>query len=178
LLPDSALSTNYFSPNGDVLVVGLSTSPFRLGFVALTARAPKAPPITGTLVTFSPDGKWLAYTRSERGHPEVFIRSFPDGRDVGQVSQGGGIEARWKPSGVLYFRNGHRWYETKVTTQPEPRWDPPRQVFDVDFIDTDGYSYDVTRDGQRLLVVKRDRPMETSRIELITNWARLLEPKP
>jgi hypothetical protein len=51
-------------------------------------------------------------------------------------------------------------------------------VFDVDFIDTDGYSYDVTRDGQRLLVVKRDRPMETSRIELITNWARLLEPKP
>jgi serine/threonine-protein kinase len=178
LLPDSALSTNYFSPNGDVLVVGLSTSPFRLGFVALTARAPKAPPITGTLVTFSPDGKWLAYTRSERGHPEVFIRSFPDGRDVGQVSQGGGIEARWKTSGVLYFRNGHRWYETKVTTQPEPRWDPPRQVFDVDFIDTDGYSYDVTRDGQRLLVVKRDRPMETSRIELITNWARLLEPKP
>jgi serine/threonine-protein kinase len=177
LLPDSALSIDYFSPNGDVLAVGRSGSPFRTGFIALSAGAPKAPPIDGNLVTFSPDGKWLAYTRSERGHPEVFIRSFPEGRDVGQVSQGGGIEARWKPSGVLYFRNGHRWYETKVTTQPEPRWDPPRQVFDVDFIDTDGYSYDVSRDGQRLLVVKRDHPMETSRIELITNWARLLEPK-
>ncbi len=178
LLPDSAFGIDYFSPNGDVLAVGRSNSPFRTGFVRLAAGAPQAPPIDGNLVTFSPDGKWLAYTRAERGHPEVFIRAFPDGRDVGQVSQGGGIEARWKPSGVLYFRNGHRWYETKVTTNPEPRWDPPRQVFDVDFIDTDGYSYDVTRDGQRLLVVKREHPMETSRIELITNWARLLEPKP
>ena len=95
LLPDSALGLDYFSPNGDVLAVGRSSSPFRTGFVALRAGAPKALPIAGNLVTFSPDGKWLAYTRAERGHPEVFIRAFPDGRDVGQVSQGGGIEARW-----------------------------------------------------------------------------------
>jgi hypothetical protein len=178
LLPDSAFASDYFSPKGDVLAVTQSASPFRTAFIGLNAGAPKIPPILGNLVTFSPDGKWLAYTRAERGAPEVVIRSFIEGRDVGQVSQGGGIEARWKPSGDLYFRNGHRWYVTRVTTDPEPRWEPPRQVFDVDFIDTDGYSYDVTRDGQRLLVVKRDRPLETSRIELITNWEKLLEAKP
>ena len=174
LLPDSAVSSDYFSPKGDVLAVGRSTSPFRIGFIGLSAGAPTAPPILGNLVTFSPDGKWLAYTRAERGAPEVVIRSFTDGREVGQVAQG--IEARWKPSGALYFRNGHRWYVTQVTTDPEPHWDPPHQVFDVDFIDTDGYSYDVTRDGQRLLVVKRDHPLETSRVELITNWEKLLAP--
>ena len=178
LLPDSALSTSYFSPNGDVLAVEQSSTPFRAGFISLRPGAPTAPAFDGALVTFSPDGKWVAYTRSERGAPEVFIRSFPEGRDFGQVSQGGGIEARWKPSGVLYYRNGHRWYETKVTTDPEPHWDRPRLVFDVEFTDTQGFSYDVTRDGQHLLVVKRDRPMETSRIELITNWARLFEAKP
>jgi hypothetical protein len=129
------------------------------------------------MATFSPDGKWLAYARAERGVPDIFIRSYADGREVGQVSHGGGIEPRWKPSGVLFFRNGHRWFETKVTTSPEPRWDPPRLAFDVDFIDTQGVSYDVTRDGQRLLVVKRDHPIQTSQIEVITNWTRLLEQK-
>ncbi len=78
---------------------------------------------------------------------------------------------------MLFFRNGHRWFETRVTSGPEPRWDPPRLAFDVDFIDTQGVSYDVTRDGQRLLVVKRDHPIQTSQIEVITNWTWLLEQK-
>ncbi len=39
------------------------------------------------------------------------------------------------------------------------KWDPPRLVFGTEFIDTPGISYDVSRDGQRLLVVKRARPV-------------------
>ena len=175
--PDSGYAAT-LSPSGDVLAAAIGAGPFRTGFIALQPGGQVPPPFLGTLPTFSPDGKWVAYTREERGHPEVFVRSYAEGREIGQVSHGGGIEPRWKPSGVLYFRNGHRWYETKVATNPEPRWDPPRQIFDVDFIDTQGVSYDVTRDGQRLLVVKSDHPMQTSRIELITNWTRLLEPKP
>jgi hypothetical protein len=49
------------------------------------------------------------------------------------------------------------------------------QVFDVEFSDTPGMSYDVSADGQRLLVGKRVRPVTTSRIELISNWTDLLE---
>lgn len=175
MLPDTAMFAADFSPSGDVLAVTRSPG---AGFISLRPGTTPPPPFLGGMVTFSPDGKWVAYTRAERGTPDVFIRSYSEGREVGQVSHGGGIEPRWKPSGELFFRNGHRWYETKVTTSPEPRWDPPRLAFDVDFIDTQGISYDVTRDGQRLLVVKRDRPMQTSEIELITNWTRLLEQKP
>jgi hypothetical protein len=177
VVPDSGYAGT-LSPNGDVVAVAISQGPFRTAYTTLRPGAPTPPPFSGNLPSFSPDGKWVAYTRAERGHPEVFVRSFSGDRDIGQVSHGGGIEPRWKPSGMLYFRNGHRWYETNVTTNPEPRWDPPREIFDVEFIDTQGVSYDVTHDGQRLLVVKSDRPMQTSRIELITNWAKLLEPKP
>ncbi|HTI63769.1 MAG TPA: protein kinase [Gemmatimonadaceae bacterium] len=173
MLPGAAVSTDYFSPSGDVLAVEQSITPFRTGFVNVRGGAPTSSPVDGALVTFSPDGKWIAYTRPVRGVPEIFIRAFPDGHDIGPVSQG--IEPRWKPSGVLYYRSGHRWYETKVTTGPEPRWDRPRLIFDVEFTDTQGWSYDVSRDGQRLLVVKRDRPIESSRIELITNWTKLLD---
>jgi hypothetical protein len=175
VLPDSAMFAADFSPTGDVLAI---TKQPGGDFIGLRPGVKTPPPFVGGMTTFSPDGKWIAHTHAERGHPEVFIRSYADGREIGQVSHGGGIEPRWKPSGMLYYRNGHRWYETKVTTTPEPRWDRPRLAFDVDFIDTQGISYDVTRDGQRLLVVKRDHPMQTSQIELITNWTRLLERKP
>jgi len=175
VLPDTANFAADFSPSGDVL--GISRSQ-RTAYISLRPGATLATPFVGGMAMFSPDGKWLAYTRAERGVPEVFIRSYADGREIGQVSHDGGIEPRWKPSGVLFYRKGHRWYQTKVTASPEPHWDPPRLAFDVDFIDTQGYSYDVTGDGQRLLVVKRDRPIQTSQIELITNWTRLLERKP
>jgi serine/threonine-protein kinase len=178
VLPDTAYTPTDFSPSGDVLAVGVAAGPFRAGFIGLRPGIPKLPSFPGAMATFSPDGKWFAYVRSERGSPQVVVRSYPDGRDVGQVSPDGGIEPRWKPSGVLFFRNGHRWYETKVTTNPEPRWDRPRLAFDVDFIDTQGISYDVTSDGRRLLVVKSDHPVPTSRIELITNWTRLFDRKP
>jgi len=163
-IPDSGYAGD-LSPNGEVVAVAISQGPFRTGYTALRAGASMPPSFQGNLPSFSPDGKWVAYTRAERGHPEVFVRSYAGDRDIGQVSHDGGIEPRWKPSGMLYYRNGHRWYETKVTTNPEPRWDRPRQIFDVEFIDTQGISYDMTRDAQRLLVVKRDSaPRAKSRV--------------
>ena len=174
-LSDTASFDAEFSPSGDVLAITRSQS---TAFIGLRPGAKVPAPFVGAMPTFSPDGKWIAYTRAERGAPEIFIRSYADGREVGKVSPDGGIEPRWKPSGVLYFRNGHRWYETKVTTSPDPRWDLPRLAFDVDFIDTQGISYDVTRDGQRLLVVKRDHPMQTAQVELISNWTKLFDRAP
>ncbi len=176
MLPDTAFHALSFSPTGDVLAVGASLSPYRIGFVGLGAPV-AAPRLNGYFASFSPDGKWMAYTSAENGRPDVVIRSFPEGKLVGQVSRDGGIEPRWKPSGELYYRNGHQWYETKVTTVGgEARWETPRLVFDVAFIDTPDYSYDVSRDGRRLLVAKREHPIQTSRIEVITNWGKLLTP--
>ena len=169
-----ALGPSAFSRSGDVLAVALSLSPSRMGFVGL--RTPVSlPPIDGSFGAFSPDGRWLVYSATVTGSYEVFIRSFPDGKIVRQVSNGGGIEPRWKPSGELFYRNGHKWYSTRVVTTPTLRWDPPKLVFDTEFLDTPGMSYDVSPDGQRLLVVKRAHSGVTSRIEVVTNWFALLE---
>jgi hypothetical protein len=40
----------------------------------------------------------------------------------------------------------------------------------TDFIDTNGVSYDVTPDGQRLLVVKRARPPERKKLRVMLNF--------
>src|SRR5205823_8137073 len=128
-----------------------SLAPFRVEFTNATGASVASPLRTG-FVAFSPDGHWLAYSSTESGEAAVFIRSFPDGKTVRQVATGGAIEPRWKPNGDLYYRNGHRWYVTRVTTTPTLTWSTPRLVFDAEFIDTPGMSYDVSNDGQRLLV--------------------------
>ncbi len=164
-----------WSPQDDVLAVWL-LSPFRTEFLGI-GKPVNVAGFDGIFPAFSPDGRWLAYNSTQTGIEEVFIRSYPEGKVVGQVSIGGGSEPRWKPSGELFYRNGHRWFSTHVSIGPEPHWDPPRLVFDTEFIDTPGLSYDVSRDGQRLLVVKRAQPVSQSKINLIVNWFEALLPR-
>ena len=57
-----------------------------------------------------------------------------------------------------------------LATQPELRWDSPRVAFETDFIDTPGRSYDVSPDGQRLIVVKRAAADIQTKLHVITNW--------
>ena len=58
----------------------------------------------------------------------------------------------------------------EIQTEPELSFGPPRVVFETDFIDTMGRSFDVTSDGQRLYVIKQPNPPDGSRINVITNW--------
>jgi serine/threonine protein kinase len=52
---------------------------------------------------FSPDGKWIAYSSSQSGRDEVYVRGFPNGRSL-QVSIDGGNSPEWSPDGSeIYF---------------------------------------------------------------------------
>jgi hypothetical protein len=103
---------------------------------------------------FSPDGHWVAFSSSETGRSEISVRSYPDGNSPHQISLDGGIEPVWCRCGELFFRKGNQWLSARIlSTQPELRWDSPRLAFETDFIDTPGRSYDVSPDGQRLLVI-------------------------
>ncbi|MEO6119713.1 MAG: hypothetical protein ABIP12_03410, partial [Terriglobales bacterium] len=52
----------------------------------------------------SPDSRWLAYTSDESGRFEIYVSTFPQPGGKWQVSNNGGREALWSPSGKeLYF---------------------------------------------------------------------------
>jgi Tol biopolymer transport system component len=55
--------------------------------------------------SFSPDGRWLAYSNAQSGQFQVYVRAFPDnGRQV-QISDSGGIMLLWSPKGhELFYR--------------------------------------------------------------------------
>ena len=162
-----------WTPDGAVLSFG-STS-LGVGFAStqegdLVGQLPLPDGTEAWGPTFSPDGKWVAYNSSETGRMEIWIRSYPDLEKAYQVSTSGGLEPVWIESGELFYHVGNRWMGTKVQTGAEPSWDPPRLVFETEYMDTPGVSYDVSADGQYLFVVKSSVPPAPDRLHVISNW--------
>ncbi len=55
--------------------------------------------------SFSPDGRWLAYTSNETGTYQVYVRAFPDRGGKWQISNGGGAYVVWsRQNHELFFR--------------------------------------------------------------------------
>lgn len=52
---------------------------------------------------FSPDGRWLAYSSTESGDFQVYVRAFPDKGGKWQVSRGGGVYPTWSRNGRQLF---------------------------------------------------------------------------
>jgi serine/threonine-protein kinase len=52
---------------------------------------------------FSPDGRWLAYSSTESGDFQVYVRAFPDKGGKWQISNGGGVQPHWSRTGRQLF---------------------------------------------------------------------------
>jgi hypothetical protein len=113
--------------------------------------------------TFSPDGRWLAYTSGETGRPEVFVASFPAGGGKWQVSDGGGSQPRWSGDGrELFFRTGTGIMSVRVAADGGSfKASRPEVVFEGRFLGglrgvmLPGFNfpdYDVAADGQRFVM--------------------------
>ncbi len=53
--------------------------------------------------SFSPDGRWLAYSSNESGSSQVYVRAFPDKGGHWQVSSDGGTSPIFSPIGKELF---------------------------------------------------------------------------
>ena len=132
--------------------------------------------------TFSPDGRWLAYASNESGRAEVYVQPYPGPGPRVLVSTEGGDAPAWRGDGAELF------YLT-LPTQSSPRSmmavpvqstatglaaGAPRRLFDASafgfVIGTRGY--DVTRDGQRFLMVQtlEPPPQTPTNLVLVSNW--------
>jgi Tol biopolymer transport system component len=127
----------------------------------------------------SPDGRWVAYLSDKTGPYEINVRPFPDvGQREWQVSDGGGFDARWSPQGdeLLYRTGWSGLMSVSVSSGPDLAPGVPRQVIDTDFHDAAGASFDLSRDGRRILV---NKPVDLSLTEptalkLVGGWSEEL----
>jgi eukaryotic-like serine/threonine-protein kinase len=67
--------------------------------------------------SFSPDGRWLAYSSNESGTWEIYVRKFPDDGMKVVISTSGGHIPVWLPNGrdLLYENEDHRLFVVSYT---------------------------------------------------------------
>jgi serine/threonine-protein kinase len=120
---------------------------------------------------FSPDGRWLAFVSDASGSRQVYVRPVAgDGR--WQVSTGGGIEPVWSGSGKeIFYRNGPQMLSVEISTDPTFSVGRTQVLFEGAYVSEDfgGPGYDVSRDGQRFILIRNDRA-PTTRLNVIVNW--------
>jgi eukaryotic-like serine/threonine-protein kinase len=123
---------------------------------------------------FSPDGRWIAYASDESGKNQIYVRPFPGPGQTWTISTEGGNEPVWPRRGdQLFYRNGDAVMAVDVRTAPEFSAGKPRRLFEGPYERTIALwpNYDVTPDGQRLLMIKGEQaPSARTQIDLVQNW--------
>jgi len=124
---------------------------------------------------FSPDSRWVAYSSTESGRPEIYVRPFPPSAErAGQwlVSNGGGVQPRWRRDGkeLFYLANDQRLMSVEVTTGPEFRSGTPRPLFASTGAAVNVFRYDVSADGKRFLAMSPIAASGSVPIVVALNW--------
>ena len=104
-------------------------------------------------------GTRLSYVSNESGQNEIYVRPFGGPERRWQVSSQGGTQAVWNPNGrEIFYREGNKMMAVDVTAADgDLKLSPPHQLFEQRYAYGAGITipnYDVSRDGQRFLMVK------------------------
>ena len=182
------------TPDGNSVIVSIGDSPNDFDLASLPLRGGGAPMALGarpgaqTHAQISPNGRWLAYTSTQSGAPEIFIESFPVGGTRYQVSTGGGRSERWRAdSRELFFRSGNggsvRFSSVSIEPQGQGlRLGVPQPLFERGLPDAGHgvpmFGWAVSGDGTRFLVTQRPDSQGTgasgNTITIVMNWDKLL----
>jgi len=125
----------------------------------------------------SPDHAWLLYQSNASGQPEIYVRRYPELDRAWQVSEGGGVQTRWSPTGnEIYYRNGKSMMAVAFAgSGAEPSFGTPKALFSDEYDFGQGISipnYDVTQDG-RFIMLKRGT--RGNSLRAVINWTEQLK---
>lgn len=132
----------------------------------------------------SPDGRWVAYTSTESGASEIYIRRYPSGSGRWQVSNGGGGFARWSANGrELFYRTRDGVMVADIEAAGETlRTSTPRTLFKGTFAGgPDGMQigsyvfadFDVMPNGRQFVMFPKPVDTQTAATGMLTvvlNW--------
>ncbi len=127
----------------------------------------------------SPDGRFVAYSSSESGKPEVYVADYPAPRRRWQVSTASGGEVRWNPRGgeVFYLDATGNLMGAAFDGANQPG--TPATLFSESVARAHlSLGYAPAADGLQFLVVRDiDRGNIHPRITVVENWFAEFSPK-
>ena len=134
-------------------------------------------------VTFSPDGRYIAYISDQSGDFEVYVASYPDRSATWQISTAGGSEVVWRRDGrEIVYRSGSELMAVPVTTEPAFHAGSPTVLFHLPYDGVLGSpdlpNYDESRDGTWFLMTDNpDLNQPAAEIQIAFDWPAVLSGK-
>jgi Tol biopolymer transport system component/predicted Ser/Thr protein kinase len=167
-----------FSPDGRILAylsgLGAGVATLRIGSLPDLESATDAGQ-RRFHATFSPDGRWIAFTSRASGRDEIEVEPYPATGARWHVSVSGGAQPRWRGDGKELFYLAADQALMAVDTVLGPKEFSagiPRTLFKTAApVFTGGKSYVVTSDGQRFLYPHPVKGAAPSPIVIVLNWA-------
>jgi Tol biopolymer transport system component len=165
------------SPDGLSMLLTEYSDAFRVLVADLAGSAPPRPLLESgrsRLGTFSPDGRWIAYSEHSGSRAEIYIRPVDGTSGRRLVSTSGGMQPRWTKDGrEIVYLSGTSLMSVSIDPDTgEPG--VPAALFSLTdlAIDAQGrrHSYDVTANGERFLVVKRVERLHAQPLAVVVNW--------
>jgi Tol biopolymer transport system component len=160
LAASDRLASNDWSADGRFLVyMNFQNGPPELEVLDLRNHS-QTTYATGAEAQFSPDGNWIAFSgfgSSGSGDPEVYVGRFPGpGRRI-QISNHGGLQARWRADGkeLFYISMDKKLMSVAIdTSHDEPVAGVPHVLFQTRIIGPRLVlcQYAVSPDGSRFLI--------------------------
>jgi eukaryotic-like serine/threonine-protein kinase len=134
-------------------------------------------PFNQTHATFSPDGRWLAYSSDETGRSEVYVQDFPGRTRKVQISTGGGDQPLWGHNGkeLFYFSRDQNLMVVYIEQRGGLKADAPRVLFHAP-IQSSGIlgpraNYGIAPDGKRILLNDVQDAGGQSTATVVVNWS-------
>jgi serine/threonine-protein kinase len=130
-------------------------------------------PANEILPSFSPDGRWIAYTSDESKTDEIYVQRYPGPPAPIRVSREGGRNSLWAPSGreIYYWQGDAVWAVGFDASTGQPG--KPRRLFSGKYEHSSNWNRDwlISPDGTRFLLLKaKDEPADYRRIQVVVNW--------
>jgi len=184
--PDHFLEPTDWSADGAQIAINRTFQDFDdTGDIALvtTATGEIVPflesPFMAEDLRFSPDGAWCAYTSNETGRNEVYLQSMADPRNRRVISSAGGDGPRWRDDGRELFYRALDDMLTAVALPegPEGPTGAPTPLFRLGGRFTAAGDFDITGDGQTILINRLIDDEATPPMSIVLNWLAELNTK-
>ena len=123
---------------------------------------------------FSPDGRFVAYSSDESSAIQVYVETSPRGAGKWQISPKGGTRPRWRADGreLYYLDSSAALMAVPITLSPQFTPGAPVKLFDS-WARGVLAGYDVSRDGQRFVMLAPGDDFVPTPATVMTNWLTL-----
>jgi len=150
-----------FAPDGRLAVFRQNDSLTGRDLWLLDVVTGEAAPLLATehherAPAIAPNGKLLAYVSDESSDSEVYLRTFPDTAGRWLVSEDGGTEPLWSPSGrELFYRSGDRIMSVSIDPGPPVTIGTRSVLFEGAYVPNPMHvNYDIHPDGDRFVMLR------------------------